>query len=305
MKQVIFSLSLVILVCIGGNSQVQADELQQLIGQVTDENKGGAERADALDNLANIDPVRAEQLASDLVQDSALPVALTATRLLADSIVMSNHPITNQQHLTERQKALMKRHMKSREALYRALDDTREQVRNIAAKVLTALSDERALKSIESGVKTGLFKDIEAVNYYGLAKAKTGERYMRQYLEKGSVAARQAVIQYLGRNSAYQLAVRTKILLNNKQDPKVRTTAAKILGAYDVKFTSYVDDLVSSTSLPEEVYSEIVKQYLEKKKNISQHKIKSIKQTMDKYIEKGGIKGSLRKLKNRVIELQH
>lgn len=238
--------------------------IDELRARIADTNRPGADRARDLDDLLVRFPDAAITTAAALISDRSLEVAQAAARILADSIVMSDHEHGDHAALTVHQKYVLERHEKARAALQTALEDPRPEIRAIAAPSLASLADDRALRTIQEGIGKGIYSEVEAVNYFGLADPDKGAKYMLPYLEQGNASARAAAAGYLGANPTYQPVVRDKIFLNPDVDVQSRTSAAKILSHYDQTFESYALTVTADPNVSPQLYTVVMEGYVDK-----------------------------------------
>lgn len=245
------------------------------------------DKADRLQALANSDYKASIDEALSLVSDSDTNVAVTAAGILADALVMSDHQMNSDLELMPWQRKMMEDHTKVREGLYGALNDQRQEVREIAATMLASLSDERALEIIDRQAQEGVYDDSEAVNYLGLARPQVSATYIIAYLEKGSDKAQESAVQYLGRNREFQSQVVDKVLMNDSSAIEVRRQAADLLSEYDPNFTTYAVELLRKADLPVEVYRSISEGYLENILTPDPDIKNSMESRLDQYIIDG------------------
>jgi HEAT repeat protein len=191
-----------------------------------------------------------------LVSDSQEPIAALAATILASAIVMSDHP-----HSQGANSIVAVQHDLAREALRKALTDPRRSVRDPAARMLASLSDDSALTKINEAAASGLYTEVEAINYLGLSNPDVSSKYMERYLQ-ATPTAQAAAIAYLGSNPAYQSAIRQRYLLSNDAPDVARTAAAKALSRFDPAFVTYAPGLISAKTLPPEAYAEVVTGYV-------------------------------------------
>jgi hypothetical protein len=150
----------------------------------------------------------------------------------------------------------------SRHDLLNALHDPRKEIRSDAARVLASSSDRTALSAIERGIDSGLFSDVEAVNYFGLADIRVGGAYLLRQLGRASPNAKVLAVQLLGAHPDYQLAIREKVFFNPAADPTVRAVAATVLSQHDPKFVKYALLVTLDPKIPAQVFANTVKGYV-------------------------------------------
>jgi hypothetical protein len=241
-----------------------AEEIEALRAIALDKTKDSDQRTAALRELARKYPDAVLTPAAELVTDPDTPVAVFAAQRLASAAVMSDHPAThaNDEAVPPYLRLMMWRHRVAREGLRLIVQDPRPEVKTIAATSLATLSDSIALDKIEAGRNSGVYSDIEAANYFGLADPEVGVPYIQELLRGGSPEAQATAVSYLGSNPAYQELVRNEYLLNSDAPVQVRSAAAAALGQYDSSFTSYATTLTADPALPPEVYKQVIQGYI-------------------------------------------
>ncbi|MEW9808175.1 hypothetical protein ABUE31_19480 [Mesorhizobium sp. ZMM04-5] len=234
-----------------------AARIDELAGQVR---SGSPEsRRTAFDELATAFPDAALSLALDLINDPDM--AVPAARLLADSVVMTNHQVDHDT-MPEIGHLIMARIEAAKVALLTLLDRPDDTLRRIAAGTLASLGDRRALDALDRKAKEGEVSDVEAINYFALATPEVGSSYISPYLKQGEGAAQESAVAYLSALPAYQGQIRDEILLNNEAKEAVRIAAAQSLGQYDRNFGDYaVTMAIDGTNLPPSLYTAVVSAY--------------------------------------------
>lgn len=223
-----------------------------------------AQRLESLEQLLVKYPDAAFNTAIDLLDDDTLDIALKAAKLLSAKIAMSDHQSVSHDHnLNPYQEYAIAQHDAARTALLSVLDDPRAELRAVAAGTLSSLSEEDALRQIDAGVQNGLYSDVEAVNYFGLANPEIADQYLEPYLNAGSNEARSGAVMYLGSNPKYQLQIRDSILLNSELDPSIRSAASNSLSIYDPNYQSYALILTLDPTLPSSLYTTVIEGYIE------------------------------------------
>ncbi len=224
------------------------------------------ERLVAFEALSISFPDAASLEAARLVGDEVTAVAVMAAEVLASSIVMSDH--SHGEARSPYHEFTLATHERARRALLAAIQDPRPEVRSTAASILASLSDADALQRIDAATAAGLYSQVEAVNYFGIAKPSVGVQYLERYLETGSTEARASAVQYLSANPRYQARIRDRILFNSHELVPVRTAAAKALGQHDKLFNTYAFSMALNPKIPPQVYLEIWRTYLSSEENL-------------------------------------
>lgn len=216
----------------------------------------------AFDTLATSYPDAALGLATKLVSGDDAQLALAAARLLADSIVMTNHPGMEHMHDASPEVAdLMRRIEASKTALRTLLNKPDSALRQTAAGILASLGDVPALDLIKEGAQSGEIPEVEAINYFALARPDVGSPYIEPYLADGAGPAKQSAVSYLGALPQYQAQIRTDVLLNETVGEDVRIAAADVLSKYDASFGTYALAVAANPGVPPGVYLAVVGAY--------------------------------------------
>jgi len=275
-----------------------SDTIDRLGARATNSAAPLNERLSALQQLQREFRYAAVPTAAKLIRDPLEPMALAAVSILADAVVMSDHP-----HATHAKggKSLVElQHNLARDALQEALADTRRPVREIAAKTLASISDEDALAKINDGAARGLYSDVEAVNYLGLSNPDTSAKYIQPYLD-ASPLAQAAAVTYLGANPTFQATIRQRYLENVAAPEVAKIAAAKTLSRFDTAFVAYAPNLINAKSLPPEAYKELVNGYLARTAGrLDAMQLQGIDKALDEYIkirpdhDLGGLKDRLK-----------
>ena len=216
------------------------------------------DRLRALEELQLAYPDAALSAALELTLDEDKAVAKAAAQLLAESIVMTDHIMIGT--MPAGGEEIMARNEAARNALRRVLSDPDEGVRRVSSGILASLSDETALKAISESAENGLISEVEAINYFGLARPEVGAAFIAPYLD-GSSEAQQSAVSYLGALPDYQAKIRKEVLLNGEVEEGVRVVAADVLSQYDPDFGSYALALTSNPSIPPSLYTTVMSAY--------------------------------------------
>lgn len=219
-------------------------------------------RLEAFETLITKFPAGATITARKYVTDPDEQVALLAIELLKGSLVMSDHHTVGAGALLPRQRYMLDVHNASRKSLRSAVTDGRAAVRNAAAGFLASLSDDDALKAIETGNDNGLYSDVEAANLFTLASGDAGLPYLEKYLGKGDENAQLSAIGYLGSFPKYQDQIRIVYFTNADASPVVRTQAAKTLGEFDPSFPQYALVVANEENVDPKLYQVTVTGYV-------------------------------------------
>lgn len=266
------------------NNAAEVDALENAAiaqGSATD-------RLRALRDLATRYPEAATVVARKLVQDGDTEVAQAAIAILMKDLVMSDHAPVDHDKLLPRIRYLMQSHEQSKAALRPAIADERKPIRDAVAPFLASKSDRGALDEIAKGAEKGLYTDIEAANFYTLARGPVGQTYMAKYLGKGGVAAQQTAISYLGVFDQYQEQIRTAYFSNPKAGLALRTEAADVLSRYDSRFAEYALDVATPKTKPV-LFEASVSGYvnaLQKENRLDAAKAGQVSDTVDLYVRK-------------------
>ena len=239
--------------------QENAGIIRELLQQVSSGPTNS--RLQALDALAIAYPDAALSVSTTLINDEDKEVAREAARLLADSIVMEGHPTAQDPAMPPGGNLAMRRSETVKAALRTALKDPDDELRRIAAGVLSSLGDTAALDIIRENAQEGRVSEVEAINYFGLARPEIGAPYIAPYLAEPSIDAQRAAVSYLGALPDYQDEIRTNILLNSAAGEASRVTAAEVLSKYDQRFSDYALAVAANPELPPSVYTTIVGAY--------------------------------------------
>jgi hypothetical protein len=243
-----------------------------------------AARLEALEELGTTYPDAALSVATELVKDDDKAVAVAAARLLADAIVMTDHTMSGQMPVGGAE--IMQRSRVIRDALRPALSDENDELRRTASAILASLSDEQALAAIETNARKGIIPEVEAINYFALARPEIVTSYIEPYLDVRG-AAQQSAVSYLGALPEYQPTVREEVLLNDGADVSSRVTAAEVLGQYDRDFSSYALAVTSDPVIPAAVYATIMSEYTANAanniSNLTSATLEALEKSVDEY----------------------
>ena len=265
------------------------------------------ERLNALDALANAYPDAALSLATTLVKTEDEAVAQAAARLLAESIVMTDHSMQGGAMMPGMQN-IMQRAEAVRKVLREVILDARHAVRDVAAASLASMSDKAALDKIDEGVKANIYSIVEAINYYGLARQNIGASYIAPYIDSENQSDGIAAISYLASNPQYQGIIADKVLLNKDANEKTRLKAADVLSRYDKNFTSYALVTTANPAENPELYGAIIKGYLDnatRNKSLTKERGEALNEALGSYLKTKPnltpeVEGSLKSLKQQL-----
>jgi len=237
--------------------------------QSTVENKAAPmnARQQAFAELSRDYPDSAVVSAAKIITDPSTEIALKATEILANSVVMSGHGtqlVAMAAPMSPIQAYHKSLHDSSRNALRVALNDPRPEVRTAAVRALVPLSDEAAITVLQQSAKAGHIPDAEAVKYCASLTSDLGRGCLLNFLAEGSPAAKNVAVQYLGSIPTYQPLVRNKIFLSSDTDPGLRAAAADTLGRYDPSFTNYALAVTLDPKTPPQVFASTVRSYVQR-----------------------------------------
>jgi len=223
---------------------------------------GSAEsRIKALEGLLIEYPGAALDRAAELVSDSNEEVAVAAVRVLAASIVMTDH--VHHGSMTPEAEQVIARAEAVRAVLRTLILDGRLVVREEATRSLASMSDPAALKAIDEAASQSKITAVQAVNYLGLAHVKASAPYLEKYLDNGSGSTRKAAIAYLAPYPEYQPRIRDAILFNGEADNATRAYAAQTLSRYDKEFGTYALLVTNDSETPASVAASTVSAYVD------------------------------------------
>jgi hypothetical protein len=241
--------------------QENAARIDALRAAVVNPSTPAADRFSGLQQLQLQYRYAAVPTAAALISDPQLEIAELAAKILANALVMSDHPQTGH---TDAVSLGMQQHGPAREALRKAVVDPRPSVRDIAASLLTSISDKQTLELIDRGVQQGLYSPVQAVNYHGLANSDISAEHIAPYLTGPNVNAQVAAVSYLGANPQYQPMIKERFLDAATAPDAARTAAASTLSRYDQRFSAYAETTLQNRSLPPAAFEVIAKNYVAK-----------------------------------------
>jgi hypothetical protein len=258
---------------------------RQLIDRLT---KAATDPADgkrltAFEQLTAQFPLAAVETSRTLIRDSNPEVAKAAASFLAGTLAMADHaksPSDTGGHAHHPPSAGEEL---ARTALREAVDDSRPEIRTIAASLLATIGDSGGLNQIASSTESGRIKDEDAVSYYALGPAQTNSSYVARYLEKGSVSAQSRAVGYLAKESAHQKYIRDKIFLNVATPDQVRAAAATALSKSDPQFNSYALTVIADPKVPTEIYTAVMSGALTKTPASDEPQIRSLQLSIENF----------------------
>lgn len=256
--------------------EAQKADIEALVAKIGNKNLSGDERAARLNELQLRYPYVSLPVASSVALVDLAPLQLAATRILANSVVMMNHPSNDHAMHTKATLAILKQVVKT----------GTPQARSLAAQLGASLGDKDILCEIKNENSKGSLSDVEAVSYFTLAEPKFAAEYVNEYLKRESVpAAKKQAIAYLGALPEYQNDIRQQYLfastpptVSNKPrvlgvptvpsvPPVLQAAAARVLARTDDNFPKYVDKIIKRNGTPVEVVNAIIRGSIENEAN--------------------------------------
>jgi hypothetical protein len=274
---------------------------RQLIDQLTRAaaDPANGRRLVAFEQLTAQFPLAAVETARTLIKDSNLEVAKAAASFLAGTLAMADHAKSPTGSGSGHIHPPSAGEEIARTALREAVDDTRPEIRTIAASLLATIGDSAGLNQIASSTESGRIKEEDAVSYYALGPARTNSSYIARYLEKGSVAAQSRAVSYLAKEPEHQQYIRNKIFLNEGTPSEIRAAAATALSRSDPQFNSYALTVIADPKVPTDVYTAVMSDVIKKTPASDESKIRSVQQSIENFakerpgVDLGGLKQQL------------
>lgn len=239
----------------------------------------GEVRLQAFRHLVTRYPLAGLPMAVELVADGYAPLAVLATRFLASQATMSDHTMSGHTmsvglDMPPSVTDMVRVHTIARQGLLTALDDERPDVWSEAAATLASLSDERALRKIVEGAKSGSYPANEAINYLALSRQEVGSPYIEDFLGPDEPGVEASAVAYLMDDQSYQSRMISEYLLNPEASATARTAAAQTLAVSDPEqFQYYATAILADPATSAPVYDATLESYLASQPEITTEQV--------------------------------